>query len=56
MSGHIFFAHEFYGFDDAQYAAVRLIRAVHMIGKSMTEISERDAGDGQHARNAVPGR
>jgi phosphomannomutase len=38
MSGHIFFAHEYYGFDDAQYAAVRLIRAVHMIGKSMTEI------------------
>ncbi len=36
MSGHIFFAHEYYGFDDAQYAAVRLIRAVHMIGKSMT--------------------
>jgi phosphomannomutase len=38
MSGHIFFAHEYYGFDDAQYAAVRLIRAVHMIGKSMTEL------------------
>jgi phosphomannomutase len=38
MSGHIFFAHDYYGFDDAQYAAVRLIRAVHMIGKSMTEI------------------
>ncbi|WP_404365599.1 phosphoglucomutase/phosphomannomutase PgmG [Sphingomonas sp. MMS24-J45] len=38
MSGHIFFAHEFYGFDDAQYAAVRLIRAVHMIGQSMTEL------------------
>jgi len=38
MSGHIFFAHEFYGFDDAQYAAVRLIRAVHAIGQSMTEI------------------
>src|SRR4051812_36038950 len=38
MSGHIFFAHNYYGFDDAQYAAVRLIRAVHMIGKSMTEI------------------
>ena len=28
MSGHIFFAHEYYGFDDALYAAVRLIRAV----------------------------
>lgn len=38
MSGHIFFAHDYYGFDDAPYAAVRLIRAVHMIGKSMTEI------------------
>ena len=38
MSGHIFFAHDYYGFDDAQYAAVRLIRAVHMIGRSMTDI------------------
>lgn len=38
MSGHIFFAHDYYGFDDALYAAVRLIRAVHMIGRSMTEI------------------
>lgn len=38
MSGHIFFAHDYYGFDDALYAAVRLIRAVHMIGQSMTEI------------------
>ena len=38
MSGHIFFAHDYYGFNDAQYAAVRLIRAVHMIGRSMTEI------------------
>ena len=28
MSGHIFFAHDYYGFDDALYAAVRLIRAV----------------------------
>jgi phosphomannomutase len=38
MSGHIFFAHEYYGFDDAHYAAVRLIRAAHMIGKSITEL------------------
>ena len=29
MSGHIFFKHEYYGFDDAIYAAVRLSRAVH---------------------------
>lgn len=38
MSGHIFFAHEYYGFDDAHYAAVRLIRAAHMIGRSVTDL------------------
>lgn len=38
MSGHIFFAQGYYGFDDAQYAAVQLINAVHLIGKSMSEI------------------
>ena len=38
MSGHIFFAHEYYGFDDAQYAAVRLIGALRVIGRSLTEI------------------
>ncbi|MGZ8998012.1 MAG: phosphoglucomutase/phosphomannomutase PgmG [Allosphingosinicella sp.] len=36
MSGHIFFAHEYYGFDDALYAAVRLIRAVTRLGGSLT--------------------
>jgi len=40
MSGHIFFAHNYYGFDDAQYAAVRLIQAVHVIGKSLTQIKD----------------
>ena len=38
MSGHIFFKHEWYGFDDALYAAVRLIRAVSASGKSLTEL------------------
>ena len=38
MSGHIFFAHEYYGFDDALYAAVRLIRAVTTLGTSLTEL------------------
>ena len=38
MSGHIFFAHEYYGFDDALYAAVRLIRAVTRMGGSLTEL------------------
>ena len=40
MSGHIFFAHNYYGYDDAQYAAVRLIQAVHVIGKSMNQIKD----------------
>ncbi|MCY7272147.1 MAG: phosphomannomutase/phosphoglucomutase [Sphingomonas bacterium] len=38
MSGHIFFKHEWYGFDDALYAAIRLIRAVSVSGKSLTEL------------------
>lgn len=38
MSGHIFFKHEWYGFDDALNAAIRLIRAVSDSGKSLTEI------------------
>ncbi|WP_129792047.1 phosphoglucomutase/phosphomannomutase PgmG [Sphingosinicella sp. CPCC 101087] len=38
MSGHIFFAHQFYGFDDALYAAVRLIRAVTGLGESLTAL------------------
>jgi phosphomannomutase len=38
MSGHIFFKHEFYGFDDAQYAAVRLMRAVSVLGGSLTAL------------------
>jgi phosphomannomutase len=38
MSGHIFFAHDYYGFDDALYAAVRLIRAVSKLGGSLTQL------------------
>ena len=41
MSGHIFFAHDYYGFDDALYSAVRLIRAVTMLGGSLNAL--RDA-------------
>ena len=40
MSGHIFFAQDYYGFDDAQYAAVRLIQAIHVIGKSLTQLKD----------------
>ncbi len=38
MSGHVFFKHDYYGFDDAIYAAVRLIRASAKLGKSVTEL------------------
>ncbi len=38
MSGHIFFKHRWYGFDDALYAAVRLIEAVGELGGSLTEL------------------
>ena len=40
LSGHLFFAGEYSGFDDAQYAAVRLIRAVHLSGRSLTELHD----------------
>ena len=40
MSGHIFFRHRWYGFDDALYAAVRLIEAVSGSGKSLTELMD----------------
>jgi phosphomannomutase len=38
MSGHIFFAHCWYGFDDGIYSAVRLIRAVTKLGGSLTAL------------------
>lgn len=38
MSGHIFFKHDYYGFDDAPYAAIRLIQAASNIGKSVTQM------------------
>jgi len=40
MSGHIFFKHRWYGFDDALYAAVRLIEAVSASGKSLTGLKD----------------
>jgi len=40
MSGHIFFKHRWYGFDDALYAAIRLIEAVSQSGQSLTELMD----------------
>jgi len=40
MSGHIFFTHQWYGFDDGIYAGVRLIRAVSQLGGSLTALKD----------------
>jgi phosphomannomutase len=39
LSGHIFFGHDFYGVDDALYAAIRLIHAVHVGGGSLDALA-----------------
>jgi phosphomannomutase len=41
MSGHIFFKHRWYGFDDALYSAVRLIEAISELGGSLTALKDR---------------
>ena len=38
MSGHVFFADDYYGFDDALYAGVRLMAASARLGKSVTQL------------------
>ena len=40
MSGHVFFGHDWYGFDDGIYAAVRLIGAVGQLGGSLTALKD----------------
>jgi len=40
MSGHIFFADDWYGFDDGNYAAVRLITAVAASGQSLAALKD----------------
>ncbi len=41
MSGHIFFADKWYGFDDALYCAVRLIGLVSKLGVSLADLRDR---------------
>jgi len=38
MSGHVFFADTYYGYDDALYAGVRLIAAAARLGHTVTEL------------------
>lgn len=37
MSGHIFFADQYYGFDDAIYAAIRLIKIIAQSNKKLSD-------------------
>ena len=41
MSGHIFFADRYFGFDDALYAAVRLLRVVARTSESLAALRKR---------------
>ena len=41
MSGHIFFADRYFGFDDAIYAALRLIEVLEQSGQSLAQLSSR---------------
>ena len=40
MSGHIFFADKFFGYDDALYAALRLLEIISRTGKKVSELLE----------------
>jgi phosphomannomutase len=41
MSGHIFFADRYYGFDDGLYAAVRLLSYLDRVGVGLDELRDR---------------
>jgi phosphomannomutase len=41
MSGHIFFADEYYGFDDAIYAALRMLRLLARTGQSLADLFDQ---------------
>ena len=41
MSGHIFFAHRYYGYDDALYAGVRLLTVLGRSDESLAELRDR---------------
>ena len=41
MSGHIFIADQYYGFDDALYVAIRIITHMHKNGQSITDYMDQ---------------
>ena len=53
MSGHIFFADRYYGFDDAVYVAVRLLGILARTAQSLAEMRDALPAVVQHARVAL---
>ena len=45
MSGHLFFADRYYGYDDAIYASVRLLEILAESGKPLSATARRRAED-----------
>ena len=41
MSGHIFFADEYYGFDDALYVGLRLLKLLSNTNKKLSELTSQ---------------
>ena len=39
MSGHIFFADDYYGYDDALYVAARLVQLLSRSAKTLSELT-----------------
>ncbi len=52
MSGHIFFADRFYGFDDATYAGARVLEILSNTDKKLSELLSGFARNFFHARTA----
>ena len=53
MSGHMFFADRYYGFDDALYAACRLMEIVANSGQPLSRPTGGSAADRDHARRSA---
>ena len=53
MSGHIFFADRYYGFDDALYAAIRILSVICSEAQSLVSFTRLLAAAHQYARVAL---
>ena len=56
MSAHLFFADRYYGYDDALYAAVRLLADVASSGESLAEFRDSLPPSSTRRKSAFPVR